>query len=474
MTLVPATTSLPPVSPLAGIAPSRVTIVTPTKRVDLALPSDLPLAHLLPNLLAAAGEAGRDPGGASSGWVLQRVGGPALDAGASLAALEVRDGEILYLLPRASELPEAVFDDVADTIATGIKERSGRWQPRHTRTAGLTAAVALLVAGAVALVLGGPPWTLPGAAAGVFALLAVAGGAALSRAAGDSGAGAAIGYAALPYAFLAGLFTPARPVGVLAFGAPNLLAACAVTAMVATVAGWAVADGLPNFFGVTLAAMVGAAGSASVMFLDASAAGAAAVAVGVVLACTPLIPTLSFRLARLPLPSMPANAEELRSDNQELDGPEVKRRAVVAERFATGLIAGIALVAVVAVVLLIGAPGWTSGASVLVVAVALLLRARVFNGIGQRVFLLGAGLIGLIVFAVSLAATGQIAALLTVLGLLWAVALAAGMGLYLPEHKPTPFWGRAGDVLDFVLIMAMFPLALGVLDVYAWVRGLSG
>ncbi|MDH2425079.1 type VII secretion integral membrane protein EccD [Sphaerisporangium sp. TRM90804] len=461
-------------TPGSAVALSRVTIVTPRKRIDLAVPSDLPLAHVLPNLLTAAGESGDDAAHATTGWVLQRVGGPPLDLDASMNGLAVRDGEVLYLLPRPSELPEAVFDDVADTIATGIKERSGRWSPSHTRTAGLSVAMAFLLCGALALTVAGPPWRLTSIVAGVMALLLVGAGAALSRALGDAGAGAAIGYAALPYAFLAGLFAPARNVGMLWVGSPSLLAAFAMSALAATVAGWAVAEGLPYYFGVMLACLFGAAGAAVTMVWDTPSAGVAALAVSIVLACTPLVPTLSFRLARLPLPSAPQNAEELRSDQQVLDGPDVKKRAVEAERFATGLVAGVALVAVAAEVLLLGAPGWVARVMQIVLALALMIRARVFLGVGQRLWLLGAGAGGLALFLLAVGMSSPTAALLMTLTLLGLAAVAAGMGLFLPQNRPTPFWGRAGDVVEFLLILALFPLALGVLEVYAWIRGLAG
>ncbi|MET8138833.1 type VII secretion integral membrane protein EccD [Sphaerisporangium sp. NPDC005288] len=461
-------------APGSAVAMTRVTIVTPRKRIDLAIPSDLPLAHVLPNLLGAVGENGDESVLSTTGWVIQRVGGRALPLDASMTALGVRDGEVLYLLPRPSELPEAVFDDVADTIATGIKERSGRWQPRHTRATGLGVAVAFLVSGALALTVSGPPWTLPTVVTGLLAFLLVGAGAALSRALGDSAAGAVIGYTALPYAFLAGLLAPAKDVGMLWFGAPNLLAAFAMTALTATVAGWAIAEGLPNFFGVMVASMAGAAGAAIVMVWHPPAPGVAALLVAIVLACTPLIPTLSFRLARLPLPAAPKNAEELRADNQELDGPDVKRRAVEAERFATGLAAGVALVALSAELLLLGTGGWTGRAMLVVLALALMLRARVFHGVGQRVWLAGTGAAGLLTVLVGAALTGPGTALLVVPGLLGVAAVAAGMGLFLPQRRPTPFWGRAGDILEFALITALFPLALGVLDVYTWIRGLAG
>ena len=61
-----------------------------------------------------------------------------------------------------------------------------------------------------------------------------------------------------------------------------------------------------------------------------------------------------------------------------------------------------------------------------------------------------------------------------VMGLLCVAAISSGMGLWLPVGKPSPFWGRAGDIIEVLLIISLFPLALGVLDVYSWVRGLSG
>jgi hypothetical protein len=55
------------------------------------------------------------------------------------------------------------------------------------------------------------------------------------------------------------------------------------------------------------------------------------------------------------------------------------------------------------------------------------------------------------------------------------LALAvAGVSLRLVAAKPSPFWGRLGDIADIVLMIAMLPLALAVLDVYETIRGLVG
>ncbi|MFD0467449.1 hypothetical protein ACFQ0B_03350 [Nonomuraea thailandensis] len=71
------------------------------------------------------------------------------------------------------------------------------------------AACGLLLAGVVALALGGLTPLVTAIVAGALALVLVGVGVALSRAVGHAGAGAVIGHAALPYAFLAGLLAPA-------------------------------------------------------------------------------------------------------------------------------------------------------------------------------------------------------------------------------------------------------------------------
>ena len=58
--------------------------------------------------------------------------------------------------------------------------------------------------------------------------------------------------------------------------------------------------------------------------------------------------------------------------------------------------------------------------------------------------------------------------------LLAGVAVVTGVGIWLPTHRPSPFWGRAADIADTVLIVSLFPLALGVAGVFGFVRGLGG
>jgi type VII secretion integral membrane protein EccD len=144
---------------------SRVTIVAPRSRVDLALPSDVPLADLLPVLLGFAGLDARsavarhdgDDAGRRHGWSLSRLGGGELDSSCTPAQLAVRDGELLYLRPRDEAAPLMVYDDLVDVLAVGTRGRPGQWTPQATRLAGRATASLVLLAGAPALLFAGPP-----------------------------------------------------------------------------------------------------------------------------------------------------------------------------------------------------------------------------------------------------------------------------------------------------------------------------
>jgi hypothetical protein len=53
-------------------------------------------------------------------------------------------------------------------------------------------------------------------------------------------------------------------------------------------------------------------------------------------------------------------------------------------------------------------------------------------------------------------------------------ALLIVAGTWLAGHRPSPFWGRAAEIVDMVLVIALVPLALGVAGVFTGIRGLSG
>jgi type VII secretion integral membrane protein EccD len=461
---------------VTGLELCRVTLVAPKRRVDVSLPADVPLSQLMPTLLRVAGTDLADQGLAHSGWVLQRLDEAPLDAAQPLDALGVRDGDLLYFRPRMVPLPEMAFDDVADVIAAGIRERGNRWRAPSTRSFGLGAGVGMLVVGAIAILLSGPGWLIPAIAAGGIAVLLALAAGILSRVVGDSGAGVIVGYGALPYAFIGGLLAPARDsLGLSSLGAPHLMSGFGALVLVSIIVGFGVADSLPQFLGIATAGLVGLAEAGLVLGADWEPAGVAAVFAALTVALTAMIPSLSFKLARLPLPAVPANAEELRNDSQLINGRGVLERTSVADGFTTGLVSGVALSGIAASLSLVMKDGWLALTTCIFLSAALVLRARVFHGRPQRLWLLIAGLGGLAVFDLGLVVRGsQTTALIAVLlPLLCAVALSVGLALWLPRHKPTPFWGRAGDIVDLLVVLTLIPLALGVIGLYSWVKGVA-
>src|SRR5919112_14097 len=76
---------------------SRVTVVAPRTRIDLALPSDVAVANLLPMLLKMAGESTADGGSRHGGWCLAKLGGDVIDPERPLNSLGVVDGDLLQL-----------------------------------------------------------------------------------------------------------------------------------------------------------------------------------------------------------------------------------------------------------------------------------------------------------------------------------------------------------------------------------------
>jgi hypothetical protein len=115
--------------------------------------------------------------------VLQRFGGPPLREELSVAALGLRDGDVVHLRPREEQLPPLDFDDLIDGVATTISTRPDRWRPDMSRRL-LGGLLAVPLAAGLAVLAGHPG--LPSdiiAAALAFLLIGLA--AAASRAFAD-------------------------------------------------------------------------------------------------------------------------------------------------------------------------------------------------------------------------------------------------------------------------------------------------
>jgi len=234
---------------------TRLTVVAPRTRIDVALPSDVALADLLPMLLSMARETTPDGGARHGGWCLARIGDAELDTTKTLNGHVVLDGELLQLRKRSESPPPPLYDDVIDAVALSTPTSYRPWTAQTARVLGAAAAVMALLAAATVLYLAGP-----GAAqaitAAVAALALVGIGAVISRVYEDAQAGVVLGAAALPLAFVAGLFAvPGGP------GRPNVLLACVAAAVLAAAAVGLIAAGVTTFVSLGTVALLGAIAS---------------------------------------------------------------------------------------------------------------------------------------------------------------------------------------------------------------------
>lgn len=459
---------------------ARVTIIAPHRRIDLALPGEALLGEILPTIVRFAGQEAAPTGEAVHTWVLQRVGEDALDPNKLVSALGIRDGETLHLRQREAALPDAAFDDVVDAVSTTSSSRPS-WMPVHSMRVALGALLVLLVGGSFLTLL--TDHSL-GSVAAVFVIGLAAGVGAIvaSRAFGRKPVAAALAWACVAISTLAGfhllapmnseaeslLAEPALPLMLLIAMALGLVSA-AVMALAASVHVHALLTTCITFL---LLAVVGVA----MAFLPQYPVQICAVAVAILLAITPALPSLSYSIAQIAMPNLPSQVELLMADDQPVQS-DIVERATTADRLLACFLAASSIATTllcIPIVLMGTVPSLLLATAV---ALAMLLRARGFVGLTQRlVMLLG----GLAVAAMTAAwllmhpDTG-------VLRLLVAVLVMALLGWILAQYAGSfyarimaPVWGRFGDIIEWIAIIAIIPLVLWILDLYAFARGLKG
>jgi type VII secretion integral membrane protein EccD len=154
----------------------------------------------------------------------------------------------------------------------------------------------------------------------------------------------------------------------------------------------------------------------------------------------------------------------------------VLRQAQAADRFVTGMVAGTSLVVIGCSLLLARHGGWPDLLLIGLAATVVALRARVFLGRAQRLWLFAAALLGAVEVAIGLpAGHGQVFALLAVvIPLLLAAIVLTAVTLHLQQSRLSPPWGRAADILESVLVISVVPVALAAAGAYEYVRGLGG
>jgi type VII secretion integral membrane protein EccD len=445
----------------------RITVVTPRARVDVALPVQSTLAELVPQLVRLSGAEGQASPD-NPGWVLSRLGDSPFPPGVTVAAIGLRDGEVLHLSPRERQVVPLLFDDVVDAIASVAGTKTGAWAGRIARRSAQLAAVVALLGAAVLLAAGlSGTWYAP-AACGGFALVLLLTGGALARAYGDSGSGVACAAAGVGAALLGGL--TAVPPFAVSLDVASLAAGLAALTGYGVLAAVLLSDRLPWFGGLAVAAGAGTITSAVVLLSGVGVAGPAAVLTATVTALAALAPMLALRLGKLPLPRVPADIESFRAEEEPTLGPDVLDQTASAERILTGLLAALALAGVGGVFALLGEDSPWPAALSGVLGVVWLLRSRSYAGTAQRLVLLLAGLAMLARLGAWLV-TCQHGELIGVAVLVIAAILCLAHATRVRRGLRSPYWSRMLDIAEFLGLIAIVPLVGAVLNVYEVVRG---
>lgn len=477
--------------------------MAPDSRVDVALPVDIAVADIYPEILRLTGQS--QAVGTPAGYHLVRRDGRVLDSARTLDDEQVLDGEVLSLRPFAESLPPAVHDDVSDAVASAVVRDRHLWSDELLRAAGLTGGALLVLLCAFVLWYADPVRHdmrgLPGIIAGGLGVLLTAFAAVRARVYGDRAAAVALGLGALPLVFLAG-FGIVAPVAGQGPGKLQFTVGCAAV-LVASVALVALTPGGDApFVAAAFLATAGTLATFTAIVADASATAAASVCGPVAIGLVAFLPGLSARFARLPIGyasprSATVTADDFApelaqgADTGPLDAERIAAQARRGHEMLLGLVGGTAAL-VVASAAVLGFCGNVWGQLLALAAgLAMLMRARLFRYTSQVACVLVAGIAAVALLLLGLALNPPADAVADFvlhqdrgaldLRTAWlTAAVAAGallitaIGLIIPRKGLSPFWGRFLDLAEGAVLMALVPLCLATLGVLTEVRSMVG
>ncbi|MER5717736.1 type VII secretion integral membrane protein EccD [Streptomyces sp. NPDC002132] len=479
-----------------GLGFCRVTIVAPDSRIDVALPDDVPVVDLYPEILRLSRQSPAE--GAPVGYHLVRRDGRVLDGSRSFAAQHILDGELLALRPFSESLPPAVHDDVSEVIASAVTREHTLWSGDLTRAAGLVGGGVLPALLAFVAWMGDPRHdmhSLPGVLAAVTGVLLVALACVRARVYDDRASTIALGLGALPNVGVAGsgLLPLADGQGI---GKLQFLLACAAVLLATVILTFCSPGGDAPFVAGVVASGVALAAVFAAILAHWSPAETAALCAPVAVGALAFLPGLSMRFARLPIgfdapDTAPRSAYGTDPAPQEpVDVERITAQARRGHELLVGLVGGSAVIAVGSSAVLGFSDGLWAQLLALAVGIALLMRAGLFRYTAQVAPLLAAGLGSLVLLGLGLALNPPQSAFRDALTgdhteldvrTIWLVAaiavtsaLITAIGLIASRGGPTPFWGRFMEIAEGFVLLTLVPLALAVFDVYASVRSMTG
>ncbi|MDL4772395.1 type VII secretion integral membrane protein EccD [Spirillospora sp. NBC_01491] len=436
---------------------SRVTLVGEQRRVDAVLPAGEPIGALMPDVLELLGDPVQHPARLRH---LVTTTGEVLHGDATLAGRGIHDGAVLRMVRADEPLPAPVVHEVPEAVDGAIADHLWRWSPRAAEWAAGVATVGLALAFGLVLkdALGGTAGLAAASAAAVLLLVGglAAGslwreslGTALTLAGGALG-GVAVWSAADLHHWA----------GWGRWGALALLTGLLVTGLGSTSS-----LGRGGLIGGVQTVLLGLVWTACAGFgLDGARTGAVLAVLCVVL--LNVMPRVALALSGL------TSLDDRRSGGARVPRGDVLSALTGAHRSLVIATAAVAVAVVVA-----GWPaasgdhgsgpdGWT-GALVVLLAVVVASRARLFPLMPQKAVLLAAALTvwGTLAYRW---ADGPSWSLIPALGMLLAPLVIPIVVLTAepPEHLRARL-RRITSRIEAVAVVALLPVAIGTFGVFS-------
>ncbi len=442
----------------------------PSASVDLVLPTQLDLGEVLPDVVDLVGgrrEVTNDD--FTERLRLSRLDGSVLDESLTLHENGVRDGDVLLLTAERIQKTAWHSDDLSQHVVdiSASADRDIGWP----RAMGAVAFWCSSGIGATTWVWRGP--AAPGTRAVFAAIVAVAAtiaAIAASRIDTDPVPTMTLGAAAAVFGAVAGfLVVPGGPTP------PNFFLAAAICSAVSAVLVHVAPSGTTFFMAITAFSTMAAIVAAVVALWPAPTATVGAVLAATSLAMMNIAAKLSILVAGLS-PRIPSAVDAI-DDEESVAATVGALRAARGHQTVTGLLAGFSLSAALGVALIIADRHTENVGSDLaftgVVSAALILRAGQQRGAVRSTTVLAAGLISTTaVFTLAFLSAPRHA---TWVGL---IAIALGTGALCLTRadfgsRLSPFARRGIEVVDYLALAAVVPLACWVGGLFGFVRGLS-
>lgn len=131
----------------------RLSVQSEGRRLDIAIPAQVPVIEFLPGFARSLGVL--DASMTSAGYALQRADGSTVDPSLGASAQGIVDGEVLTLVRGGLVAQPRVYDDIVEAVIDATAQQNRPWTTRDNARTALAVSLALLGVCAVLLLAAG-------------------------------------------------------------------------------------------------------------------------------------------------------------------------------------------------------------------------------------------------------------------------------------------------------------------------------